>query len=153
MFFQHFLTNKVRACAVLYYYVFCLMMYWIFPHYVTNDPIFNEDFFFIKKWLSWFFPQNFLEKFISLRRNRSNVFLHTCLSVWKCTFSVFFCSILMSSNNRFFKSVWWGTRCMNGWTDNHQEPNTLFAEMYKLPDVFHSGCYSMQQSPSSEATR
>ena len=116
-------------------------------------PNFQWRFFLIQKCLSWFFPQNSMEKFISLRRNRSKVFLHTCLSVWKCIFSIFFCSILMSSNIRFFKSVWWGTRFMDGWTDNHQEPNTLFTEMYKLPDVVHSGCYSMQQSPSSEATR
>ena len=125
-----------------------------------NDPIFNEDFFYPKMRFLIFSTKFYGKVYLSKKESWQSFPTYMCVCMELHIFRVriyqnmkSLCSILMSSNNRFFKSVRWGTGCMDGWTDYHQEPNTRFTEMYKVPDVVHSGCYSMQQSPSSEATR
>jgi len=38
-----YLSNKHSACSVLYCHLWSVTLYHIFPHYPTNDTIFDEE--------------------------------------------------------------------------------------------------------------
>jgi len=65
-----YLSNTKGACAVLYCHLWCLCLYYIFPHYLINNKSFGENNYWEvieHKFVFWFFYKFFYEIFFFLR--------------------------------------------------------------------------------------
>jgi hypothetical protein len=76
-------------CAVLYFHIWPIWLYNIFPHYLINSTIFGKKFLNIK-YEFWFSLQILFEIFFILRRTKR--YYHKCTQVFmpstRCSFQI-----------------------------------------------------------------